>query len=79
MKTTNYRKRGLGSFLLKFLIHSARSKGVKQIFGWVVERDLAHQTHLLRWYRKYGFQVVAPTPEAPPDTVAKIYLDIHSG
>lgn len=73
-KTTNYRQRGLGTSLLKFLINYACYKGVKRISGRVVERDVANNPNLFQWYRKHGFQVIT-ADEDILGTVAKIYME----
>lgn len=76
IKPINYRRRGLGSELLKLVITHARQKGIKHIHGRVVKKDIANNSNLLQWYKKYGFKVGAATSEDKPGTVARIYMDI---
>lgn len=75
-KPTNYRQRGLGTSLLKFVINHACYKGIKRISGRLVERDLASNPNLFKWYQKHGFQVINAAAEDIPGTVARIYTGI---
>ncbi|MBD2743806.1 GNAT family N-acetyltransferase [Trichocoleus sp. Lan] len=75
-KKKNYRKRGLGSYLLQFVIKHASKKGIKLIFGKVVKRDSDNNPKLLEWYRKHGFEVDYTTGNDDPDTVARIYMNL---
>lgn len=77
-KPINYRRRGLGSALLKSLIHHARSRSAQHLYGNVFEQDVQNNPKLLHWYEKHGFEI-REVPEADrEDIVAHIHLDLDS-
>jgi hypothetical protein len=51
----NYRQRGLGSALLKEIIHWAKEHGFTQIEGEISTVDTPHNPKLLEWYARFGF------------------------
>jgi GNAT superfamily N-acetyltransferase len=51
----NYRKRGLGSALLKVIIHWAKENGFTQIKGSISNVDTPHNPKLVEWYNRLGF------------------------
>ncbi|MEI6778685.1 MAG: GNAT family N-acetyltransferase [Chloroflexales bacterium] len=58
-----YRRRGMGSALLHYIIELARAHGLQHIRGFVVERDLNEIPNLLDWYARLGFIVTPTTAE----------------
>jgi GNAT superfamily N-acetyltransferase len=54
----NYRKRGLGSVLLRFVISLAREKAFQRIIGKLAPIDLEPNPALPDWYRHHGFTVI---------------------
>jgi hypothetical protein len=58
--TTNYRKRGIGTLLLKSLLTWCRKNGVSEVFGTVVQKDLVNTPVLLGWYARHGFEICPP-------------------
>lgn len=56
-KPVNYRKRGLGSALLKFIIATASQRGLLEINGSLSQHDLMQNPNLANWYRRHGFDV----------------------
>ena len=59
----NYRIKGLGTYLLKYIIDLARSKGVQKIHGSLTKDDIDENPNLINWYKKYGFRIEHPTRE----------------
>jgi GNAT superfamily N-acetyltransferase len=59
--TEDYRRRGLGSAMLRVVINQATARGFKSIDGSVTVGDLIASPYLLGWYRKHGFKVTQPT------------------
>jgi GNAT superfamily N-acetyltransferase len=71
----NFRGRGLGSLLLELAINYARRRGLRQIRGFVVRKDLAATPWLLDWYSRYGFQIIPNDNHEPSNAVAWIIRD----
>jgi len=73
-----YRRRGLGTILLKQVIEYARKLNLKYIHGSVVEDDIFENPNLLKWYEKNGFTITEPTSEELSHSVARIYMDLQN-
>jgi GNAT superfamily N-acetyltransferase len=58
--TTNYRRRGIGTLLLKSLLTWCSENGVSEVFGTVVQKDLVNTPVLLDWYARHGFEIRPP-------------------
>lgn len=58
--TTNYRQRGIGTFLLESLLTWCGENGVSEVFGTVVQEDLVNTPVLLSWYARHGFEILPP-------------------
>lgn len=63
LKKNDYRRRGLGTELLKLVIEIAREKNVACIQGIVTRQGIAENPKLLEWYEEHGFEVI---PVAAP-------------
>jgi GNAT superfamily N-acetyltransferase len=53
----NYRRRGLGSALLDFVVQRAHDYGFQRVTGKLLPGDLAGNPALPRWYERRGFHV----------------------
>ncbi len=53
----NYRRRGLGTSLLNFIIAQARLSGFQQIRGHLLPQNLQDKPDLPDWYRRRKFNV----------------------
>ncbi len=53
----SYRGLGLGSQLLHMAEDYARSKGAKEVTGWISKVDMAHLSKVVRFYRRSGYEV----------------------
>ena len=75
----NYRRRGLGTKLLRAFIGLARMMEVKVITGEVKNQGLIDNPKLLEWYQRHGFKVMMePDPGCKPtDTLATIRLGLE--
>jgi GNAT superfamily N-acetyltransferase len=73
-KAKNYRRRGLGTELLKYFIEYARSKNVTYIYGSIMPDDLLHTPHLLAWYKSHGFKECKPYKNCVPGAATYICL-----
>jgi len=71
-RAMNFRGRGLGTKLLKLFIDCARDRGLKRIYGSIMEKDISKTPHLIDWYKKYGFRECEPYKGHVPG--AKIYI-----
>jgi len=47
-KPMNYRRRGLGTYLLQFAIKKARQRGIKRICGSLTQNDINNNPNLVR-------------------------------
>jgi ribosomal protein S18 acetylase RimI-like enzyme len=56
-KPMNYRRRGLGTYLLQFAIKKARQRGIKRIYGSLTQNDINNNPNLVRLYRIALFNV----------------------
>ncbi len=72
----NYRGKGLGSALIKFLIHHAHTLGIRHIYGKVAQQDLENNPKLLQWYQDHGFAAELPESKDDPDIIAWIHLNL---
>lgn len=59
----NYQRRGLGTFLLNFIIEEAKNRGVKRLYTSVNRQDIYNNPKLLNWLQRYGFRLETPTKE----------------
>src|SRR4051794_682856 len=58
-----YRRRGIGSELLRRVLRAADAAGILEVWGVVTADDLARWPGLLDWYRRHGFGVAEPDGE----------------
>jgi hypothetical protein len=70
---TNYRNKGLGSALLRWLSTHVQTYGAQALMGDIYQQDIENTPHLLQWYQKQGFAVQPPRPNMGPDVIAQIY------
>jgi tetratricopeptide (TPR) repeat protein len=70
----SYRKLGLGTATLKFLIKYVKEKGIKKIHGSITQDDLDANPNLVKWYRDNGFTVEDLTAQKIQNRVASICL-----
>lgn len=70
----SYRKLGLGTATLKFLIKYVKEKGIKKLHGSITQRDLNANPTLIKWYRDNGFTVETLTVQEIENSVARICL-----
>ena len=70
----NYRGLGLGSALIRHLLHYAREERFQSLQGQVFRADLENHTQLLQWYQKHGFEIIQVDPTDNPDVVARLHL-----
>lgn len=56
-KPPNFRQRGLGSAMLRYVISQAEKLEVEAISGFVTSDDLRETPYLLEFYRQHGFTV----------------------
>lgn len=75
-KPVDYRRRGLGTQLLRFAIDQARRRGARRIYGSLMQEDIARNPNLVDWYKKHGFHIVPLTSENVPGAVMGIYMDL---
>jgi GNAT superfamily N-acetyltransferase len=77
-RARSFRGQGIGSKLLTEFLTICRRRGVTQVIGAVVQRDMDATPGLLNWYALHGFQKRAPSesplPERyrPPNTVWEV-------
>lgn len=72
----DYRFRGLGSALLKFVDELARQRHAKRIIGKIVSKDYNPWPELPNWYARHSFTVTPRTSDDEPGTVAHISKEI---
>lgn len=53
----NYRGRGIGTALLKFIVKAASESGYREIYGNLPVSKRATDSNLKQWYQKQGFTV----------------------
>ncbi|NER84208.1 MAG: GNAT family N-acetyltransferase [Leptolyngbya sp. SIO1D8] len=75
-QTINYRGLGLGSALIRYLIHYAREERFQSLKGQVFRADLENNTKLLQWYQNHGFEIIRVDLTNNPDVVARLHLRI---
>ncbi|HEY89097.1 MAG TPA: GNAT family N-acetyltransferase [Thermoflexia bacterium] len=64
----DFRRRGIGSALLQFVISQARNSGIRMISARAISRDTPFEI-LLPWYAKQGFDIPALPYESLADGV----------
>jgi GNAT superfamily N-acetyltransferase len=72
----NYRRKGLGTELLKSLLVIARENQVKQVRGSIIKLDIIRTPNLIEWYEKRGFRKGPSYPGCSKNAIAWIYLDL---
>ena len=75
--TRSYRRRGLGTALLEFVVAYARKKQLKRICGSIVQKDIVRTPNLVGWYEKRGFKKGPPYPGCIREAVAWIHLELN--
>ena len=63
-KRPSYRRRGLGSALLKHIIQRATEKGIQRITGHLLPHDLLSNPTIGKWFQRFGFVVHMTSPES---------------
>jgi len=53
----NFQHLGIGTELLKCVIHFAKAKGLEKVVGKIVDGDYSKNPRLPRWYEQRGFVV----------------------
>jgi hypothetical protein len=76
LKPIDYRRRGLGTHLLKFAIKKARQRGIKRIYGFLTQEDINNNPNLVKWYKKHGFEILLPSQENIENAVFGISLNL---
>ena len=76
-KPIDYRRRGLGTHLLQLAIKKARQRGIKRIYGSLIQKDINNNPNLVKWYKKHGFEIVPPSQENIENAVLGISLDLE--
>jgi N-acetylglutamate synthase-like GNAT family acetyltransferase len=76
-KPMDYRRRGLGTHLLKFAIKKARQRGIKRIYGSLTQEDINNNPNLIKWYKKHGFEILPPSQENLENAVFGICLKLR--
>ncbi len=71
-KLKNYRGRGLGPKLLRFIVETARQSGVQQITGDLLPQSIKEWPDLPDWYREQGFEVTMTS-----DSTGRILLRLN--
>ena len=57
---TSFRRRGIGTRILRRFLQEADAAGVREIWGSISARDLGDWPELLRWYERHGFVIEEP-------------------
>ena len=73
-RTRNFRNRGIGTAMIKFLAEYAQSKFASRIEGEVKHHDFKDNPDLPEWYRRRGFAVVMD--DGKMACVAKISMPV---
>ncbi|MEG4531048.1 GNAT family N-acetyltransferase [Microcoleus sp. D2_18a_D3] len=76
-KPIDYRQKGLGTHLLQFAIAIARQRGVRRIYGSLIQKDINNNPNLVKWYKKHGFQILPPSAENIDTAVCGISMDLE--
>jgi hypothetical protein len=72
----SYRRKGLGSALLSFIIDYVRAEGGQYLYGKVMRQDVENNPKLIQWYQSHGFDLQVPLPEDEEDILFWIYQNI---
>jgi hypothetical protein len=74
-----YRRRGIGTVMLRTLLTLAKESGIRMVYGYVVGKDVNDNPGLLDWYQSHGFEI-SPCERKPPvpNCVACINLDMRN-
>jgi hypothetical protein len=48
---------GIGTQVIKFMLESAKKRGIKRVYGEIVEVDYPKNPKLPQWYKDRGFKV----------------------
>jgi ribosomal protein S18 acetylase RimI-like enzyme len=75
-KPIDYRRMGLGTNLLQFAIKKARQRGIKRICGSLTQEDINNNPNQIKGCKKYGFEILPPSPENIENPVFGISLDL---
>jgi GNAT acetyltransferase-like protein len=76
-KPPNFRQRGLGSAMLRYVIAQAEALKVDAISGFVTSDDLQATPYLLEFYEKHGF-TVQRTSQGSQQIATTIYREMRS-
>jgi len=71
-----YRRKGLGTKLVKLVITRLRERGVRHIYGSVPRSALEEFPEIVQWYERLGFKNGERYPVAVPGAVAYLHLDL---
>lgn len=63
---------GIGRQLLTRLLQEADARGMREIWGSVMQADIDAWPDLLAWYQRHGFLVMAPDADCLPGAAKKI-------
>ncbi len=77
----NYRGKGLGKRLITLFIEYARERGVKQLFGSLIQTDIVRNRglglDLIEWYKKLGFREGPTYQGCIEEAKTWMYLDLE--
>lgn len=71
------RGNGVGSLLLNRVIEEAKGRGVREIWGSIVQKDLDVSPFLLAWYARHGFVITEPDERCIKGSVKKVQLEVN--
>lgn len=75
-RRTAFRRRGLGSAMLEFVVGFGKAKGADAIWGFINKEDLQKTPYLLDWYQRHGFSV-RPNTNPSSGAIATIYRQLR--
>lgn len=71
--TVDCRRRGIGTTIMQRVLSEAARLGIVEVWGEIVDFDLARSPFLATWYERLGFTVSEPDSECDCErTVKKI-------
>lgn len=71
-----YRRKKLGTALVKLVISHLRDKGIRRIYGSVAKKDLEDFPQLVRWWESFDFRRGNKYDYAVSGAIAYMYLDL---
>lgn len=68
----DFQRKNVGTTLIQELLVVSKQRGIRRIYGSIVQKDIEMNPKLLTWYEKRGFKIIQADVENLGNAIKKI-------